>query len=280
MMEDVRAFWDEFSKHKESVNATIVLIFFILVAIFADTISPYDPFKPSYDIFRPPSQIHIFGTDHFGRDSFSRIVFGTRVALMVAVGSSGISAILGIFLGAIPGYYGGLIDDLLTRFFDIFVMIPRFFLMILIIAIYGSNITLIMIVIGMTSWVQNARMMRAQVLTLKTRPYVEAAKATGAGTFHLLVRHIIPNGIYPIIANTTLQMVNAIMAEASLSFLGLGDANVISWGKLIADSQAFLILAPWMAIFPGICLVILTFAFNVIGDGISYTLNPRLRERK
>lgn len=256
-----------------------MILVFLAIALFAEQISPYNPYKMTFDALLPPSKSHFFGTDQYGRDYFSRTIWGTRVALMVAIGSAGIAAVLGIILGAIPGYYGGVVDDLFSRFFDIFVMIPRFFLILLTVAILGSDIFFIMIVIGLTGWVNNARMMRSQVLSLKTRPYVDAVRATGASTFRILFSHIIPNGIYPIVANTTIQMANAILSEAGLSFLGLGDPSVISWGKLIADSEAFLTFAPWIAVFPGIFMLLLVFAFNVAGDGLSYALNPRLRER-
>jgi peptide/nickel transport system permease protein len=272
-------FLNEFRRQRASVIAASVIVAFLLIAILAEYLSPYDPFTMGLDPVSPPNAQHLFGTDQFGRDLFSRTLWGTRVAFMIAVGSAGIAALAGIVLGAIPAYCGGVIDDLFSRFFDIFVTIPNFFLMILVVAMFGSNIFFIMLVIGLTGWVGNARMMRSQVLTLKTRPYVEGAKLTGAGTFRVLYSHIIPNGIYPVVANTTLRMADAILTEAGLSFLGLGDPNVISWGKLIATSQVFLAFAPWMAILPGIFMLTLVFAFNIVGDGISYVLNPRLRER-
>jgi len=276
----MRQLWLNFTRQKLAVLGLGLLALCLVVAVFAPVLSGYDPKDFSEDRYLPPgSPGHLLGTDNFGRDLLSRIIWGTRVAFLVGVCSAGISALLGIVIGAVPGYFGGVVDDLICRFIDIFLMIPVFFLLILATSIFGSNIYFVMFAIGITTWPANARIMRSQVLTLKSRPYVKASIAAGAGVGRVLLRHIIPNGVYPVIANTALQMGSAILTEAGLSFLGLGDPNVISWGQMIQIGQRYMNVAWWMVVFPGLALLLLVAAFNLCGDGLNYALNPRLQRR-
>jgi peptide/nickel transport system permease protein len=263
-----------------AVVGLAIIVAGLLAALLAPVIAGYDPYQFSNENYQPPgAPDHPLGTDNFGRDILSRVIWGTRVAFLVGVASAGLSALIGIMMGAIPGYYGGYMDDLISRFIDVFLMIPVFFLLILATAIFGSNIVFVMLAIGLTTWPTNARIMRSQVLTLKQRPYVLASVAAGAGVPRVLLRHIIPNGVYPVIANTALQMGSAIMIEAGLSFLGLGDPNVVSWGQMVQIGQRHLAVGWWMALFPGIALLILVAAFNLVGDGVNYAMNPRLQRR-
>ncbi len=276
----MRRLWSRFSRHKLAVFGFALLALCLVVALAAPFLAPNDPKVFSGERYSPPGTPgHPLGTDNFGRDLLSRIIFGTRVAFLVGVFSAGISALLGIIIGAIPGYFGGVVDDAISRCIDVFLMIPVFFLLILATAIFGSNIYFVMLAIGITTWPTNARIMRSQVLTLKNRPYVKASIAAGASAPRVLVRHIIPNGVYPVVANTALQMGSAILTEAGLSFLGLGDPNVVSWGQMIQAGQRYMNLAWWMVVFPGLALLLLVAAFNLTGDGLNYAFNPRLQRR-
>ncbi|MEM1610279.1 MAG: ABC transporter permease [Sulfolobales archaeon] len=242
--------------------------------------APYLPI-PSYDSidfprFLPPSPEHLLGTDHLGRDLLSRVVWGARVSLMVGFVAAGIAAIIGILFGTIAGYYSGVVDTIISRITDIFFVIPTFFIAVTLAAIYGSNIALIMLIIGLTTWPITARIMRAQVLVVKELPYVEAVKAIGASSLRIIARHIIPASIQPAIANTILQVANAIVIEAGLSYLGLGDPNLPSWGRIIYEGQPYISTAWWISIFPGIFLLITVAGLNLLGDAIYRKLTPRI----
>jgi peptide/nickel transport system permease protein len=275
-----RTFWREFARDRAAVVSLWVIVGVAAVAVAAPVLPLPDPAGFSREQYVPPQARHPMGTDNLGRDMLSRVVWGSRLGLGVAVVSAGISSVLGIGLGALSGYYGGWIDDVLSRVFDVFLLIPAFFLALLIIALFGPSIYFIMIIIGITTWPRPARIMRSQVLTLKTRPFVQAVLASGASHVQVLFRHIIPNGIAPVITNATLLMGGAILIEAGLSFLGLGDPNTVSWGQLIQDGQKHLRLAAWMSFFPGILMLLTVCAFNLIGDGLNQALSPHMRERR
>ena len=224
----VTLFWHRFRQDKKALLGTGIIIVFIFIGIMAPYLSPHDPYKLSNSRFLPPSREYPLGTDNLGRDVLSRIIWGTRVSIAFGVGVGLISLILGIFLGAIPGYYGGTIDDIFSRIFEFFMLLPELFLIILMVSIFGNNIFNTMIVVAITLWPSNARITRAQTLSLRNRTFVKAAKATGASDFRVIFMHILPNGVYPVIVNSTLQMGRAILTEAGLSFLGLGDINHVS----------------------------------------------------
>jgi peptide/nickel transport system permease protein len=242
--------------------------------------APYLPI-PSYDSidfprFRSPYLEHPLGTDHLGRDLLSRVIWGARVSLMVGFVAAGIAALIGILLGTVAGYYGGIVDAIVSRITDIFFVIPTFFIAVTLAAIYGSNIALIMLIIGLTTWPVTARIMRAQVIVVKELPYVEAVKAIGANSLRIIARHIIPASIQPAIANTILQVANAVVIEAGLSYLGLGDPNLPSWGRIIYEGQPYISSAWWISIFPGIFLLITVAGLNLLGDAIYRKLTPRI----
>lgn len=266
------------SNRSGSVGAVIVAVA-ILVALFAPQLAPTDPYRLSRDTFRPPGPEHILGTDNVGRDMASRIVWGTRTSLVFAVGAAGVSLLIGVLLGAISGYFGGLVDQLLSRIFEVFLMVPRLFLVILLVAVFGSNAMIAMVVIGLTLWPSNAKLMRAQVLTLKSRAYVRASLGAGASHMYVLMRHIVPNGMSAVVANSSLQMAYAVLLEASLSFLGLGDPNVVSWGQIIEQGQSYMRTAWWIVTLPGLALVLLIVGIYLLGDGLAVRLNPRLAGR-
>ena len=226
---------------------------------------------------QPPGAEHWFGTDEFGRDVFVRVLWGVRVALIVAIGASALSTLTGIALGSVSGFYGGWIDAITSRFFELFLLIPTFFLVLLIVDLFGASIQFTMFAIALTTWPRSARIMRSQVLSLRSRIFVQAALAAGGSNAQVLVRHVIPNGLAPIITDGTILMGLAILTEAGLSFLGLGDQNTVSWGRMIYDGQRFLRQAPWLSIFPGLSMMVLVSALNLLGDALNQALNPQLR---
>jgi len=260
------------------ISLLIILILSVL-AISAPYLGLNNPSEMTTNVYIIPNSEYLMGTDNFGRDIFSRTIWGTRLAFQVAIITSLFSTFLGIILGSISGYYGGIIDQFLSRVFDVFLLIPAFFLVILIVALFGSNIYLIISAIAITHWSGQARIMRSQVLTIKTRIFVQASIGMGASKMNVLFRHIVPNGIAPLITNGTILMGFAILSEAGLSFLGLGDQSTISWGRMIYEGQQQLRLAPWIVIFPGISMLLLVAALNLIGDGLNQALDPKLRRR-
>lgn len=256
----------------------ILLCIILIIAILAPVLSHYNPYELGDKLFEPPGKEHLLGTDSLGRDVLSMIFYGTRISLLVGITAALISAVVGTLIGAISGYYGGKIDRIMSAIIDIFLMVPSFFLILIIVAVLGSNIINMMIVIGLTSWTGNARVMRAQALSLRERTFVKGAIAIGESHKSILFRHIIPNGIFPIIANTTMGVATAIITEAGLSFLGLGDPNIISWGQMILAGRASLTSAWWVSTFAGIAIVITVMAFYLLGDGINIIINPKLNK--
>jgi peptide/nickel transport system permease protein len=266
-------------RHPASVASLAILAIAIVLALAVPFLGLPDPNAMAAAPYQRPGAQHWFGTDNYGRDVLARVLWGTRVALIVAIGSSALSTLLGIVLGSLSGYHGGWFDAVMSRSFDVFLLIPTFFLVLLIVALFGSNLTLTMIAIALTTWPRSARIMRAQVLTLKSRVYVQAALAAGATDGQVLRRHVIPNGLAPIVTDGAILMGLAILTEAGLSFLGLGDQNTVSWGRMIFEGQRQLRLAPWISIFPGVSMLLLVASFNLLGDGINHALNPQLRSR-
>jgi len=231
------------------------------------------------DVFLMPSWNHLMGTDNLGRDIFSRIMYGARVSLLVGVVAGLIAIFIGILIGSISGYFGGKIDDLLMRFTDSFMVVPTFFLIILIVFMFGSTIWNIMIVIGITTWSATARVARAEFLSLREREFIEAARLSGCSDFRIIYRHILPNALPPIIAMTTLRIGGAILNEAALSFLGLGDISKITWGLMLHFSLKYFRKAWWMTLFPGFSIFLVVLSLNLIGDGLNSAINPQLRHR-
>lgn len=277
-MQKISEFWRKFSQEKMAVFGLGLIACVAILAVVAP-LYRYGPMDQTNAMLVAPGSEHWFGTDNLGRDIFSRLLWGGRVSFLFGLVVAGLSLVVGVLIGAVSGYYGGWLDDLLSRIVEIFMMIPSLFLIILIVAMFGSSLPFIMLVSGLTLWPANAKITRAQVLTYKNELYVDAARAAGGNDFNLLAGHILPNSLYPVIANATLQMASAIMLEASLSFLGLGDPNVVSWGQVLKSGQNYITSAPWICISAGAAIFILVFAFNLVGDGVNYALNPRLHVR-
>lgn len=274
-------FMGRFRRHIVAIICLGILIFLGVIAIFADVVAPYPPRKMSlYDKNQPPNSQHLFGTDRFGRDILSRVIWGTRTSFMIGLLAVGMSATIGTFVGSVAGYAGGVIDEILMRIVDIFLILPTFFLILIIVAMFGAQLFFVVMVIGLTYWPTTARLVRAEFLTFKNREFVKAAKASGAGSTYIIFKEILPNAIFAVVIQATLMIGGAIITEASLSFLGLGDPRTISWGMMLNDAMYTLGVADWNAFFPGLFLTIVILAFNQIGDGINDALNPYLREMK
>lgn len=252
------------------------IILLLLIVIFAPLIATENPYNFGSDILNELGENgHILGTNKMGQDVFSMIIYGTKTSLKVAIISALISGILGILIGGAAGFFGGKVDQIISEIINIFMMLPTFFLILLIIAFFGNSLTNVMIVIGITTWPSNAKLMRAQALSLRERTFVKAATAMGETKRQILFKYIIPNGIFPVIANTTVGMSNAILTEAGLSFLGLGDPNTISWGQMIYEGKAYITNAWWVATFAGLAIVITVTIFYLLGDGLNHALNPK-----
>lgn len=262
--------------HRGSLIGLAILGAIALAAAAAPVIAPFDPFS-LHQPLQPPSATHWLGTDSLGHDVLSFLIWGGRVSIAFAIGASVISLLVGVVVGAIPSYYGGTFDDAVSRVVETFLMIPQLFLIITVVALLGANAIFVIVVIGATIWPSNAKLMGAQVLTLKSRPFVEASVIAGERPFLVLLRHVIPNGIGPVVANSTLQMALAVLTEAGLSFLGLSDPNQASWGRLLNDGQSYITSAWWLVITPGVALFLLLVALHLVGDGVAEMLDPRRR---
>ncbi|MFH1189183.1 MAG: ABC transporter permease [Candidatus Omnitrophota bacterium] len=251
-------------------------------ALFAGFIAPYDPADiDTANILSGPSSAHIFGTDTLGRDIFSRIVYGSRISLSIGFIAVGIAVIIGIFFGSVAGYYGGRVDSALMRFVDVMLCFPVFFLILAVIAVLEPSIFNIMAVIGATGWMGVARLVRAEVLTLKERDYVTCARVMGANDVWIIAKHLIPNAMAPVFVSATLGVGGAILVESALSFLGIGvQPPTPSWGNLLMDGKSTLGVAWWLTIFPGIFITLTVLAYNLLGEALRDMLEPRLKERR
>jgi ABC-type dipeptide/oligopeptide/nickel transport systems, permease components len=253
----------------------LLLLIVFAVAALAGLLSTHDPYALGDDLLQPPSSAHWLGTDGLGRDVYSMILYGARTSLLVGIVAAMISAVIGVLAGGFSGYLGGRFDLIVSESINIFMMVPTFFLVLIIIALFGSSLLNVMVVIGLTSWPSNARLMRAQAMSLRERTFVRAAAAIGESRPQIVFRYIIPNGIFPVIANTTMGVGGAILTEASLSFLGLGDPNIISWGQMINQGRGYLISGWWVSTFSGLAVLLIVLLFYLIGDGANALISPK-----
>ena len=270
-----------FRRNRLALVGLVLVVVLYLVAFLAPLLAPYDPIAQG-DLrvasYLSPSAAHWLGTDQFGRDVLSRIIYGARISLAVGFIAVAIAIVLGSLLGAVAGYLGGKNDTMIMRFTDMVMAFPRLVLLIMIIALFEPSITLIILVLGLTQWPGTARLVRGEVLSLREREYVQAARALGFGRSRIILRQLIPNVLAPVIVAATLGVGNTIVLEAGLSFLGMGvQPPTPSWGTLVADGRQNLIGAWWVATFPGLAIVITVLAFNLVGDGLRDALDPRLR---
>ena len=267
------------ARRKGAMVALGIIMLLVLLAIFAPSIAPYDPAKQSWAAVRKaPSALYWFGTDEVGRDILSRIIYGARASLMAGVISVGIAIAVGVPVGLVAGYAGGLVDGIISRFTDAMLACPFLILAIALAAFLGPSLGNAMIAIGVTATPIFVRLTRGQVLSVKAEDYVEAARAIGNPPWRIAFRHILPNVMPQLLVQATLTIATAIIAEASLSFLGLGQQPPApSWGSMLNAAQRFLTTAPWMAVWPGLAIFITVLSFNLLGDGLRDALDPRAK---
>lgn len=275
-------FWHKALRHGLVVAGGSIVLLLALAALFGGVLAPHDPNTMNFAaVFSPPSWSHLFGTDEFGRDLFSRILHGASVSVKVAFIAVGISSVAGVTLGLFAGYSGGWLDELLMRIMDIFFALPAVLLAIVVMAILGRGVENAMIAIAIVYAPIFARVTRGAVISVRDREFVNAAKALGQGRLRVMFTHVLPNALGPIIVQTSLSLAFAILAEAALSFFGLGtQPPEPSWGRMLSEGRAYLRQAPWMGIFPGLAIMVSVLGFNLLGDGLRDVLDPRYRGRR
>jgi peptide/nickel transport system permease protein len=264
-------------QNKLVMSAFIVLAMFFCTAVFADQIAPFDPLKITDETFQPPSRKFLFGTDDLGRDVFSGVIYGARTSILIGVTVALLSGLIGVSVGATAGYAGGIWDDFLMRVTELFLIPPRFFLALVIAALFGASLFNLILVLTVTYWTTTARLVRAEVLSLKERSFVEASRAMGASHMRILFYTILPNALPLIITNVALMVGGVILLEAALDFIGIGDTNRVSWGAMLHNGQHFIRDGWWMVVFPSLALALLVLAINIIGDALNIALNPKAR---
>jgi ABC-type dipeptide/oligopeptide/nickel transport system permease subunit len=276
---EFKRFLKVFFNRKIVVFSAILLLLIILVAVFADFVAPYKPNEQDLkNVLALPTGGHLLGTDALGRDLLSRIIYGSRVALLIGVVTVVISAAVGSFIGLVAGFAGGIVDDLLMRLTDAIMAVPGLILSLLIVAAIGNGIPGVVVAVAVSFFPAYIRLMRGQVLSLKQNDYVMAERAMGARKFRILFGHILPNCLSPLIVTMTMMMGGSIMAEAGMSFLGIGILPpTATWGAMCYDGYKYLLTRPLLSIAPGFAIMLLVFALNMVGDGLRDALDPRLR---
>lgn len=272
-------------RRRTALFGLVVLATVVLSAVLAPVLAPFDPLEQEIaQRLKPPGgtdergRIHLLGTDHLGRDILSRVLFGSRIALVVGLSAVLISGTLGLFIGLLSGYFGGRVDDIFMRLADIQLAFPFVLLAIAVIGILGPSLRNIIFVVGISGWVVYARIVRAEVLSLREREFVQAAIAMGSATGRLILRHIVPNAFTPWLVIATLDMARVIVLESALSFLGLGvPPPTPTWGGMLADGRVYLSTAWWLATFPGLAILVTVLGINLLGDGLRDTFDPRLK---
>lgn len=275
-------FWRSFRRHKLAVVSLVVLVFICLVALFAAQIMPYDPnaTNAAYAAGKPqpPSVLYALGTDNYGRDYLSRTISSLQISLLVGVTAVLFQIVIGVTIGIVSGYLGGFFDNLLMRFTDMFLAVPAFMLLLIVAGILGGTLPALIIAIGALNWMTVARLVRAQILSLKEQEYVIAARAMGASDLRIITRYLLPNTLSSIVVAATLAIPNAILTESALSFLGLGvPPPNASLGNMLQEAQQWVRTAWWMWIVPGAAISLIVLSFNFVGDGLRDALDPRSR---
>ncbi len=257
--------------HRFGRAGFLMFLSMVILCYLAPILAPYDPFKINEDlIFSPPSLEHPFGTDSLGRDLLSRILYGGRISLSVGFIAVGIALVIGVILGSLAGFYGGLIDTLISRFIDIMLCFPTIFLILALIALFEKpSLFLIMVIIGLTSWMGPARLIRAQILSLKEQDFIFFLKSLGISNKRIILKHLIPNALGPVVVSGTLGVGTAILVESALSFLGLGvQPPIPSWGNILIEAKQAMSIAPWVTFFPGLFIFLTVLAVNFIGEAL------------
>ncbi|MEW6350174.1 MAG: ABC transporter permease [Thermodesulfobacteriota bacterium] len=272
-------FVSRLGSNRMAMGGLCVVVVLFAVALFAKPLAPYPPDDIHTDqVLIGPCRAHLLGTDVLGRDVLSRIIHGSRVSLSVGFVAVGISTAIGVLLGALAGYYRGIVDKVVMRFVDIMLCFPTFFLILAVIAFVGPSIWNIMVVIGLTSWMGVTRLVRAEFLTIRERDFVQAAISQGAGDLRIIFLHILPNAMAPVLVAATLGVASAVLVESSLSFLGIGvQPPDPSWGNMLTEGKDNIEIAWWLSVFPGWAILITVMGYNLLGEGIRDSLDPRLR---
>lgn len=268
-----------FQKNKRAMIGLWMVVIFILVALFGRWIAPYDPIEQNMQVMlESPSWSHPFGTDEFGRDIFSRIIYGAQISLMIGVVGVLISIIFGVAFGTIAGYFGGRIDSLIMRVIDIMMAFPSFLLALAIVSVLGPGLINVMFAIGIFSIPAFARIARGAVISVKSKEFIEAAKSMGATNAHIIFKHVIPNSIAPIIVLSTMRIATGILTAAGLSFLGMGaQPPTPEWGAMLSTGREYLRTAPHVSTIPGLAIMFMVLAFNMLGDGLRDALDPKMK---
>ena len=274
--------WRRFARNRGAVIGLVILAIVVLVATIGPLVFPASPWRMVQRPFLPPFAMDglPLGTDAVGRDVLLGLIHGARVSLLVGLVSTVVALLIGVPIGALAGYFGGWVDDVAMRFTEFFQTIPSFALAIVLLAIFQPSLFYIILTIAIVSWPPVARLVRGEVLSLRTREYVEAAILSGQGNLQIIVRQVLPNALPPIIVLASLMVATAILLESALSFLGLGDPNVMSWGYMIGAARTVLRTAWWLSFIPGIAILLTVLALNLIGEGLNDALNPRLQRRE
>ena len=267
------------SRNKMAIVGLIILIILVFAGTFAHVIAPYDyAAQDLQNAFQHPNAQHLFGTDEFGRDIFSRIIYGARMSLLVGFVSVGIAVIVGGALGAVAGYYGKRVDNIIMRLMDILLAVPQTLLAIAIVAALGTGLVNLMIAVGISSVPTYARIVRASVLTIREEEYIEAARASGTSNTKIIMKHILPNCVAPVILQVTLSIASAILTAAGMSFIGLGiQPPEAEWGNMLSSGRDYIRGYSYMTMFPGLAIVITVLSLNLLGDGLRDALDPKLR---
>ncbi|MDI6771735.1 MAG: ABC transporter permease [bacterium] len=272
-----REFWRRFRRSRAGVFGLCLVVLLVVVALAAPLLAPRDPQTTSLVTLNPPGTPgHPLGTDNLGRDILSGVLWGSRVSLTVGVCAAATAVLLGVFIGSFAGFYGGWADAVLGRITELFQVIPRFVLALLVVALFGSGLWKLIAVIGILSWPQAARVVRGQVMALRGAAYVDAARVLGLRNVRIIFSEILPNVLAPVVVIGSLDVAGAILLEASLGFFGLGDPNLVSWGMMLNNAQAHLRQAWWMSVFPGLAISLAVLGFNLMGDGLNDATDPRL----
>ena len=274
-------FWRRFRKNRTALIGLCIMAFIFFIVIFADLIIPYSKCteQVSAERLQWPGSTHFFGTDEFGRDLFARVIHGSRYSLFIGVFTSLLALVFGSVLGATAGYFGGMIDNIIMRIVDVFMCVPPILLSLAVVAALGTNLRNLIIAMTISCIPGNVRLIRSVVLTVAEQDYVEAARSYGTRNRRIIFRYVLPNAIGPIIVNTTMMISDMILSAAGLSFIGMGiQPPAPEWGSLLSNAQTYLFAAPYMLVFPGVFIVITSLAFNLVGDGLTDALDPKLKD--
>ncbi|HED04823.1 MAG TPA: ABC transporter permease [Candidatus Fraserbacteria bacterium] len=264
------------TRDKKALTSAVVLLGLTIAAIFAPYLSPYDPNAQNFQMLQAPSAQHLLGTDSLGRDLFSRILYGARVSLIVGISTVAIALIVGVLLGLLAGYYGGWLDMLIMRYIDLQWAFPNFIIAVYLVAIFGTGLVNVIVAVSLAFFDDFARLTRSVVLSIREEDYISAAQAIGTPDRRILWKHILPNAVAPIIVQATVSVSYAILAEAGLSFLGLGvKASTPSWGSILSDARSFIYSAWWLGVFPGLAIMVTVLSINFLGDGLRDILDVR-----